>query len=107
MFLANLLTQDIYFYENEEANGLDWSHLSVLRGVREGQMVRLLLQKREPLRAEVETFIAAARGENVAVVSGEDALTALKLAQTLIEASKTCRVIAFTDESTERKVAVR
>jgi len=93
MFLANLLTQDLYFYENEEAGDLDWNHLSLLRGVGEGRMVRLRLHRREPLRAELEAFVAAAQGEQVGIVRGEDGLAALELAQALIEASKMQRVI--------------
>jgi len=95
MFLANLLTQDLYFYENEEAGGLDWGHLSLLRGVSEGQMVRLRLHRREPLRAELEAYVTAAQGEQGAIVSGEDGLTVLELAQALIEASKMQRVITL------------
>ncbi len=95
MFLANLLTQDLYFYENEEASGLDWNHLSLLRGVSEGQMVRLRLHRREPLQAELEAFVTAAQGEGAMVVRGTEALIALELAQALIEASKTHRVVAF------------
>jgi predicted dehydrogenase len=95
MFLANLLTQDLYFYENEEAGALNWSHLSLLRGVGEGQMIRLRLHRREPLRAELEAFVAAARGEKVEIVRGEDGLAALRLAQALIEASKTQQVITL------------
>ncbi len=103
MFLANLLTQDLYFYENEEASGLDWHHLSLLRGVSEGQMVRLRLHKREPLQAELEAFVTAARGERAMVVSGQDALIALELAQTLIEASKAHRVVAFASGSVRQE----
>ncbi|HEY67315.1 MAG: gfo/Idh/MocA family oxidoreductase [Chloroflexi bacterium] len=95
MFLANLLTQDLYFYENEEAGSLDWNHLSLLRGVSEGQMVRLRLQRREPLRAELEAFVAAARGEPGEIVRGEDGLRVLELARALIEASRTQRVITL------------
>jgi predicted dehydrogenase len=93
MFRANLLTQDLYFYENDEAHGLDWGHLSLLRGVSEGRMVRHQLQRVEPLRAELEAFAAAARGEEAQVVSGNDALIALGLAHALIEAGNQCRVI--------------
>lgn len=93
MFLANLLTQDLYFYENEEAGGLDWSHLSLLRGVGEGQMVRLRLHRREPLRAELEAFLAAARGEPAAIVRGEDGLTVLQLARALVRSGREGRVI--------------
>lgn len=93
MFLANLLTQDLYFYENEEAGGLDWNHLSLLRGVGEGQMVRLRLHRREPLRMELETFIAVARGEQGAIVGGEDGLVVLELAQTLVRSGREHRAI--------------
>jgi UDP-N-acetylglucosamine 3-dehydrogenase len=88
MFLANLLTQDLYFYENEEAGGLDWSHLSLLRGVGEGQMVRLRLHRREPLRAELEAFVVAAQGKPSEIVRGEDGLAALELAHLLVRAGR-------------------
>jgi UDP-N-acetylglucosamine 3-dehydrogenase len=101
MFLANLLTQDLYFYENAEAGGPDWNHLSLLRGVGEGQMVRLRLRRREPLRAELEAFVAAARGEQgnavreagESIVCGEDALTVLKLAHALVQSGQEHRMI--------------
>jgi UDP-N-acetylglucosamine 3-dehydrogenase len=95
MFLANLLTQDLYFYENEEAGGPEWNHLSLLRGVVEGQMVRFRLRKREPLRAELEAFAAAARGEAIEVVRGEDSLIALELAQALVESGRKHQVISM------------
>ncbi len=93
VFLANLLTQDLYFYENAEAGELDWNHLSLLRGVGEGQMVRLRLNKREPLRAELEAFVAAACGEGGSIVSGKDGLTALQLAQALVQSGREHRVV--------------
>jgi predicted dehydrogenase len=93
MFLANLLTQDLYFYENVEAGDVEWSHLSQLRGVGEGQMIRLRLHRREPLRAELEAFAAAARGEEATTVSGEDGLEALALSQALVRSGREHRVI--------------
>lgn len=93
MFLANLLTQDLYFYENAQADGLDWNHLSLLRGVGEGEMVRLRLNRREPLRAELEAFVSAARGESDEIVSGADGLEALRLAQALVESGRENRLV--------------
>lgn len=93
MFLANLLTQDLYFYENEEAGGSDWNYLSLLRGVGEGQMVRLRLYKREPLRVELESFVAASQGEAAEVVRGEDGLIALELAQALVRSGQEHQVV--------------
>ncbi len=88
MFLANLLTQDLYFYENEQASSSSWNHLSLLRGVSEGQMVRLRMNRREPLRAELEAFVSAARGEGGTVVSGQDGLVVLALAQALVRSGQ-------------------
>ena len=93
MFVANLLTQDLYFYENDQANGLSWNSLSLLRGVSEGQMVRLRLHRREPLLAELEAFAAAAGGGDAQIVTGQDGLVALELALKLVQAACENRVI--------------
>lgn len=84
LFHVNLLTQDLYFYENSIANGLEWENLRMLRGVREGQMTRFVIAKKEPLRSEQEAFLAAVRDEVPVAVSGEDGLRALELAKALI-----------------------
>lgn len=84
MFRVDYLTQDLYFYENATAQGSDWEALRVLRGVSEGQMVRYMIQKKEPLRAEQEAFLAAVRGEAPVAVTGQDGLKALVLAQAVI-----------------------
>jgi predicted dehydrogenase len=84
MFVANYLTQDLVLYENDSApQGNDW-HLSVL-GVSEGRMIRYKVNKREPLREELEAFGRAVRNNGPAPVSGDDALLALVVAQKLIE----------------------
>jgi len=87
MFRADYLTQDLYFFENAEVSGVPYEPLSVLRGVSEGAMIRFALQRVEPLRAELEAFIAAARGEESTVVSGRDGMAALKLALSLIKSA--------------------
>ena len=48
MFLANDLTQDLFFYENADASELGWNHLSMLKGVSEGKMIRYPIQRYEP-----------------------------------------------------------
>jgi UDP-N-acetylglucosamine 3-dehydrogenase len=89
MFRVDYLTQDLYFYENAEAGGATWNPLSVLRGVSEGAMIRFAVQRVEPLRAELEAFIAAVSGCPDHVVSGRDGRAALRLALQLIEAAET------------------
>ncbi len=93
MFLANYLTQDLYFYENAEINGRPWSSLAVLRGVTEGEMVRFAIPKREPLLVEQESFLAAIRGEPVEIVTGEQGLAVLSLALSVVQSGTEHRVI--------------
>jgi predicted dehydrogenase len=85
MFQVNYLTQDLYFYENNYAR-TDWDTLSNISGVSEGDMVRLRLDKSEPLRIELESFLRASSGEDTPVVSSEDGIAALKIVQKLVEA---------------------
>src|SRR5262249_5812186 len=89
MFVANYLTQDLYFYENADANGSDWDALSVLRGVSEGAMTRFSIKRREPLRSEQEAFLAALKGDLSHVARGEDGMAALSLAFAFIESAQT------------------
>jgi UDP-N-acetylglucosamine 3-dehydrogenase len=93
MFRADYLTQDLYFYENADANPIAWNALQLLRGVSEGMMTRFALQKREPLRVEQEAFLAAVGGDKGAVVTAQDGLAALKLALALIKSGQQGRSI--------------
>jgi UDP-N-acetylglucosamine 3-dehydrogenase len=87
MFRVNYLTQDLCFFENAETNGHDWSALSLLRGVSEGSMTQYAIQKKEPLRAELEAFIAQVQGKGALIVNGHDAKATLKLVMALIESA--------------------
>lgn len=93
MFRVDYLTQDLYFFENATAQGGDWETMRVLRGVSEGRMIRYAVAKKEPLRAELEAFVAAASGERDNPVTGQDGLIALDLALKLIQAGHEGRVI--------------
>lgn len=93
MFVADDLTQDLFFYKNAEADGLSWGHLSMLKGVSEGKMVRYPIQRYEPLKAELEAFADAVLNDTPAPVSGEDGLAALQLALALVESGKTHQVV--------------
>jgi UDP-N-acetylglucosamine 3-dehydrogenase len=86
MFVANYLTQDLFFYENDAVpHGQEW-HEAAVMGVTEGRMIRFKVNKKEPLRAELEAFAAAVRNRQAAPVSGMDGLLALSVAQALTEA---------------------
>jgi UDP-N-acetylglucosamine 3-dehydrogenase len=84
LFRVDYLTQDLYFYENATANCEDWETIRMLRGVSEGRMIRHVVAKKEPLRAEQEAFLAAVCGEAPVPVTGEDGLKALELAQAVV-----------------------
>ncbi|HKP51049.1 MAG TPA: Gfo/Idh/MocA family oxidoreductase [Chloroflexia bacterium] len=93
MFHADYLTQDLYFYENNYVKS-DWDAMSRIEGVSEGDMVRLRIERAEPLRVELERFIQAVRGEEgVSLVSGEDGLAALHVARKIVEAGLEGKVV--------------
>lgn len=97
MFRVDYLTQDLYFYENAVAqNGNDWHTMNVLRGiVSEGKMIRYVVPKKEPLRAELEAFIAAVRDNTPVPVSGTDGLKALTLAQAMVTSGLESRIVVL------------
>lgn len=89
MFVANYLTQDLTLYENDAApQGANWHELAVM-GVSEGRMIRFKVNKKEPLRQELESFMAAVRTGSAPAVRAEDALLALAVAQRLIDSGAT------------------
>ena len=93
LFRVDDLTQDLYFYENAQANGTMWPALQTLKGVSEGSMTRYALQRYEPLKAELQAFLKAVEEGAAVPVSGEDGLAALRLALALVESGQTHRVI--------------
>jgi UDP-N-acetylglucosamine 3-dehydrogenase len=99
MFKVDYLTQDLFFYENEAENDSQWATLGLFRGVHEGRMVRYHVNKKEPLRAEQEAFLAAVRGEVAVAVTGQDGLLALELAQAIVTSGKEQRLVEI-DNST-------
>lgn len=93
MFRADYLTQDLYFNENAAAANDNWQQITMLRGVSEGSMVQYAIQKREPLRSELEAFLRAVAGDASGIVSGEDGRKALRLALALVESGASGTVI--------------
>ncbi|MEA3326167.1 MAG: Gfo/Idh/MocA family oxidoreductase [Chloroflexota bacterium] len=93
LFRCDYLTQDLYFYENPVSTGSEWEHLRHLRGVREGKMVRYVIAKKEPLRAEQEAFLDSVMSDTPVPVTGEDGLRALELAKTIVLSGTEHRII--------------
>lgn len=94
MFRVDYLTQDLYFFENARAQDGEWETLRVLRGVSEGRMIRHVVTKKEPLRAEQEAFLAAVAGEAPEAVTGMDGLHALELAQAVVKSGEEHRALS-------------
>lgn len=84
MFLVNYLTQDVYFYENDYT-ATSWDDLRRLTGVSEGTMIRLKVQKAEPLRLQYEDVLTAIRNDTSPTVTGEDGLAVLQIVYQLLE----------------------
>ena len=92
MFRVDYLTQDLYFFENATMPTGE-GPFRYLRGVSEGRMIRHVVQKKEPLRAELEGFVAAVRDEIPVPVSGRDGLRVLELAQAIVNSGQQHKVV--------------
>jgi len=93
LFRCDYLTQDLYFYENPVSTGSEWENLRHLRGVREGKMIRHVIAKKEPLRAEQEAFLDSVVNDTPVPVTGEDGLRALELAKMIVLSGTEHRII--------------
>jgi len=93
MYLANYLTQELYFYENDYTP-TSWDALRTQLGVSEGTMTRLKVQKVEPLRAEYEDIITALETGRSPTVTAEDGLAILRLAHRLIGSTRVGEAVA-------------
>jgi UDP-N-acetylglucosamine 3-dehydrogenase len=93
LFRFDDLTQDLYFYENAQVGGSLWPSLQTLKGATEGEMTRFALLRKEPLKAELQAFLDAIQNNLPAPVTGQDGLTALRLALALIESGSTHQVV--------------
>jgi predicted dehydrogenase len=95
MFRADYLTQDLSFHENAEVAEHNWQQITMLRGVSEGSTVQYAIQKREPLRSELDAFMRAVAGDPSGIVTGADGRKALLLALALVESGKEGRVVTI------------
>ena len=58
-------------------------------------MIRYPINRYEPLKAELESFLKAVKGEIAVPVTGEDGLAALKISMALVESGKNHQVVNF------------
>jgi UDP-N-acetylglucosamine 3-dehydrogenase len=86
-FVADTITADLTFYANSSVP-TEWDAIGRFRGVSEGDMVRYAIPKPEPLALEVAGFITAVQGGDGDVVSAEDGLVALAVAEAMTRAAE-------------------
>jgi predicted dehydrogenase len=86
-FVADTLTADLTFYENGRVL-TEWDAIARFRGVSEGNMTRFAIAKPEPLRVELEAFRDAALGVDDDIVSMDEGLRAVTVAEACLESSR-------------------
>ena len=96
MYRVDLLTQDLYMFENAVTHSSEWETMQILRGVREGKMTRFVIPKKEPLRAEQEAFLDAVQNDQQVPITGDDGLKALELAKAVVRSGAEHTSIQFT-----------
>lgn len=82
-FMVDYIQQELRFFEHPSSATTPWGALANVRGAGEGDMVRYALQRREPVRVEWETFLAALRGDGEPRAQGHDGLAALSVARAI------------------------
>ena len=92
MFVAKYLTQDLYFYKNEFAEK-DFDYSKGIASVVEGDMIKIKINYKEPLLAELEEFTDCIIKDRKPAVTGEDGLKVLEIASKMLESAKTNKVV--------------
>lgn len=92
MFTCDLLSQELFFYENETGPS-QWDTLSVLRGVNEGNILGIRIQRHEPLAAELNDFINAVRNGVQPTVPGSEGLETLRIALDFMRSGRDVEII--------------
>jgi predicted dehydrogenase len=96
MFVVDYLARELTFYENAHVTGppvaegqpVDWAARH-LKGVSEGPVHMLHIEKREPLRVELEAFARAVRDGTPVAVTADDGLAAMAAAEALVRSAIT------------------
>jgi predicted dehydrogenase len=99
MLVADTLNADLYFYANAHVPTAGWPEAAARRGVAEGDMTRYALERREPLAVELEAFcalIAGGDGASDGVVSLEEGLETVAVAEAVLESAAGGETVALT-----------
>lgn len=91
-FVADTLAADLYFYANADVP-TEWDQIRTFRGVSEGDMVRYAIPKREPLVVELEGFRDAVAGEPATIVTMDEGVHAVAVAEALLDSAATGQTV--------------
>ena len=91
-FVADTLTADLTYFANGSVK-VTRDAIAQFRGVSEGDMVRYALAKPEPLRVEHEAFRDAALGKSARIVTLEQGMATLAVAEAMIESANSGRTV--------------
>lgn len=106
MFIANYLTQELFFFENGRMAS-DWEASRQFVAISEGEMRKLKIARKEPLRIELEDFAQAVCEDRVPLVTGADALRALVLARAILTSGARGETVAVPAEKAGGRVMRR
>jgi len=95
MLSVDYINQDLIYHENSSKDNNNINKKENLFLITEGKMVKYHVQKKEPLRVELEHFVDCVLNNKDPLVSGEDGLKALELAKKLIESANKNEVLKY------------
>ncbi len=93
MLEADTLTADLTLYENGAEATSPW--LQQQRGVSEGDATRFAFAKPEPLGAELAALLAMVRGGDARVVSLDEGLAAVRVAEAVLDSAQSGATVAL------------
>lgn len=91
-FVVDTLTADLTFFSNGNIPS-SWGELAQFRGISEGDVTRYAIVKREPLQIEHENFRDAILGRSSDIVTMEQGLATVQVAEAIINSVHSNRTI--------------
>jgi UDP-N-acetylglucosamine 3-dehydrogenase len=86
-FEIDTLSADLTYYQNGTTKN-EWQEIARFRGVTEGDVTRIALEKREPLLIEHENFRDAILGKSSEIVSLMEGFKTLRVAEGMLESTR-------------------